>query len=241
MTTEFISKQTLKEKAEVFGVQLDETALDRFDTYAKMLVEWNEKINLTTITEPEDIVIKHFVDSISVLGTVDMPQGASFIDVGTGAGFPGLALLIARPDLKVTLLDGTKKRLMVLEDILENIGLSAIIVHARAEEAGRNPEYREMYDYSCARAVSNLASLSEFCLPFVKVDGTFISMKSQRADEELDDARKAIHVLGGKLESKNTFELDGAGERSIILIKKVSRLCDKYPRPATKISSKPIK
>lgn len=241
MANEFISKQTLKQKAAHFGVELDDITLDRFDTYAKMLVEWNEKINLTTITQPEDIVIKHFVDSITVLAKVDIAQGASIIDVGTGAGFPGLALLIARPDLKVTLLDGTKKRLMVLEDILENIGLEASIVHARAEEAGRNPEYREQYDYACARAVSNLASLSEYCLPFVKIDGTFISMKSMRADEEIQEARKAFHVLGASLEDKITFELEGAGERTIILIKKISRLCDKYPRLGTKISTKPIK
>lgn len=241
MANEFISKQTLKEKAAQYGIILNETALDRFDIYAKMLVEWNEKINLTVITQPEEIVIKHFVDSITVLNSVDIPQGASIIDVGTGAGFPGLALLIARPDLKVTLLDGTKKRLMVLEDILKNIGLTAQIVHARAEEAGRNAEYREQYDFACARAVSNLASLSEYCLPFVKIDGMFISMKSMRADEEIQEAKKAIHVLGANFESKNTFELEGAGERTIILIKKTSRLCDKYPRVATKISTKPIK
>lgn len=237
----FISKKLLKEKALEFGVLLDENALNRFDTYAKLLVEWNEKINLTAIIEPDEIVIKHFVDSLTVFSAVDIPIGAKVIDVGTGAGFPGVAMLIARPDLDVTLLDSTNKKLTVIRDILDNIGLEANIVHKRAEEAGQSKDFRECYDFATARAVSNLRDLSEYCLPFVKVGGTFISMKSAKADEEIEEGKKAISVLGGKIDEKRTFLLEEAGERTIILIKKFSSTSAKYPRPSAKMTKNPIK
>lgn len=239
--SEFISKKLLKEKAEKYGVMLDDKALERFDIYAKLLVEWNEKINLTAITDPEEIVIKHFVDSLTVFSAVEIPQRAKIIDVGTGAGFPGVAMLIARPDLDVTLLDSTNKKLNVIRDILENIGLEANVVHKRAEEAGQSKDYREVYDFATARAVSNLRDLSEYCIPFVKVGGTFISMKSAKADDEIEEGKKAISVLGGKIEAKKTLELETAGERTVILIKKISSTSNKYPRPSAKIAKNPIK
>ncbi|MBQ7294572.1 MAG: 16S rRNA (guanine(527)-N(7))-methyltransferase RsmG [Clostridia bacterium] len=237
----FISKALLKEKAEMFHVKLDETALDRFETYAKLLVEWNEKINLTAITDPEGIVIKHFTDSLTIFSGVDIPEGAKVIDVGTGAGFPGLAMLIARPDLNMTLMDSTNKRLIVINDILEKTGLQADVVHSRAEEAGKKPEYREQYDFSTARAVTNLRDLAEYCMPFVKVGGSFVPMKAAKADEEIAEAKKAIKILGGEIADKKTFELFDAGERTIINVKKISSTPAKYPRPSAKMAKNPLK
>lgn len=222
------------------GVILDEKALERFDIYAKLLKEWNEKINLTAITDPEGITVKHFLDSLSLFKVADLPKGAKLIDVGTGAGFPGVALLIARPDLKITLLDSTGKKLKVIEDILFNMDLEAEILHARAEEAARKAEYREKFDFSTARAVANLRELSEYCLPFVKKGGTFISLKAAKAQEEIDGAKKAISLLGGEILKAESFELLDAGERNIILIKKISQTSPKYPRPSAKISKNPL-
>lgn len=241
MAETFILKDLLKEKAEMFHVKLDEQALERFDIYGKLLIEWNEKINLTAITDPEGVTIKHFLDSITIFSYVDIPEGAKVIDVGTGAGFPGLAMLIARPDLDITLMDSTKKRLMVIENILENIGLSANVVHSRAEDAGQNKLFREQYDFSTARAVTNLRDLAEYCLPFVKVGGSFIPMKSAKAQEEIAEGKKAIHVLGGQIIKQDTFELLDCGERTIINVKKISSTPAKYPRPSAKIAKNPIK
>ena len=179
--------------------------------------------------------------SLTIFSYVDIQEGAKVIDVGTGAGFPGLAMLIARPDLKMTLMDSTKKRLMVIEDILENIGLAANVVHSRAEEAGQNKAFREQYDFSTARAVTNLRDLAEYCLPFVKVGGSFIPLKSAKAQEEIAEAKKAIHILGGQIINQNTFDLLDCGERTIINIKKISSTPAKYPRPSAKIAKNPIK
>lgn len=241
MAETFILKDLLKETAEMFHVKLDETALERFDLYGKLLVEWNEKINLTAIIDPEGVTIKHFLDSITIFSYVDIPEGAKVIDVGTGAGFPGLAMLIARPDLQMTLMDSTKKRLTVIEDILEKIGLSADVVHSRAEEAGKKEEYREKYDFSTARAVTNLRDLAEYCLPFVKVGGSFVPMKSAKTQEEIAEGKKAIHVLGGQIAKVDTFDLLDCGERTIINVKKISSTPAKYPRPSAKIAKNPIK
>lgn len=238
---DFISKELLREKAEMFHVKLNDEALERFDIYARLLTEWNEKINLTAITEPSEIVIKHFVDSLTIFNVIDIPQGAKVIDVGTGAGFPGLVMKIARPDLDITLMDSTKKRLTVIEDILDNMGLETEIVHSRAEEAGKSAAYREKYDFATARAVTNLRDLSEYCLPFVKVGGFFVPMKAAKASEEIAEAEKAIKALGGKLMESKTFELFDCGERSIIKIKKISTTPAKYPRPSAKMAKNPIK
>lgn len=241
MAESFILKDLLKEKAELFHVKLDEQALERFDIYGKLLVEWNEKINLTAITDAEGVTIKHFLDSLTIFSYVDIPEGAKVIDVGTGAGFPGLAMLIARPDLDMTLMDSTKKRLMVIENILENIGLSARVVHSRAEEAGQNKAFREQYDFSTARAVTNLRDLAEYCLPFVKVGGSFIPMKSAKAQEEIAEGKKAIQIFGGEIIKQDTFNLLDCGERTIINVKKISSTPTKYPRPSAKIAKNPIK
>lgn len=236
----FIPLPLLKEKAETYGITLDEKALERFDIYGKLLVEWNEKINLTAITEPREIAIKHFLDCLTIFSKVDIKENAKIIDVGTGAGFPGVVMLIARPDLQMTLMDSLNKRLNVIKDILEKLGLEAEVVHSRAEDGGQNKAYREKYDFSTARAVSNLRDLSEYCLPFVRPGGSFIAMKAAKADEEIIQAQKAIRTLGGKIEEKHTFELEDAGERNIIVIKKVSSTPAKFPRPSAKIAKDPI-
>ena len=241
MDNNFISLKLLKKSALKFGIELDDIALNRFDTYARLLVEWNEKINLTAITEPDEIVIKHFTDSLTIFSYVDIPQGAKVIDVGTGAGFPGLAMLIARPDIELTLIDSTNKKLNVIRDILDDIGLSANVVHIRAEVAGQDNAFRQQYDFATARAVANLRDLSEYCLPFVKVGGSFISMKSAKTPEEIEQAETAIRVLGGKIEKIDSFDLFDCGERTIIYVKKISSTPGKYPRPSAKMAKFPIK
>lgn len=236
-----INKEVLHSGAAEYGVSLDETALDRFDHYAESLAETNKFLNLTAITDPEGIVTKHFLDSLAILSVIDPKAKAKCIDVGTGAGFPGSSLLIARPDLQMTLLDGTQKKLKFVDDTLQSVGLTANILHSRAEEAGQKKEYREQFDMVTARAVANLRELSEYCLPFVKVGGTFVAMKSQKTDEEIAEATNAIHLLGGKIGTIHTFTLGDAGERTLILIKKISQTPPKYPRPSAKIAKQPIK
>ena len=236
-----IQKEILKNGAAAFGAVLDNTALDRFNKYAERLIETNQHLNLTAITEPDEVVTKHFLDSLSILRFITPKANVKLIDIGTGAGFPGTSLLIARPDLQVTLLDSTKKKLYFIEETLAEIGLSAEFLHSRAEEAGQRSEYREQFDFATARAVANLRELCEYCLPFVKLGGTFIAMKSQKTEEELEGARNAIHLLGGKIEAVHTFSLADAGERTIILIKKLSHTPPKYPRPSAKIAKQPLR
>ncbi len=240
MDYEPLNREALRQQAALFHVKLDETALERFAVYARLLQEWNEKINLTAITATEEILVKHFLDSLTVLPLLELPEGAKLIDVGTGAGFPGLALLIARPDLKVTLLDSTKKKLNVLEDILAHLGLSATLLHARAEDAGRDPALREQFDAATARAVANLRELAEYCLPFVRVGGVFAAMKSANAEAELAEAKRALHLLAGKVGRVETFPLADAGTRTVILIQKNAPLSAKYPRPSAKIAKNPL-
>ena len=235
-----IDHSYLKDLAALLGVFLDDRALERFDLYAQKMCDWNEKINLTAITDPREICVKHFADSLSVLAKVEIPQGAKLIDVGTGAGFPGLALKIARPDLRVTLLDSTKKKLTVLEDISQTLELEVELLHKRAEEAGQSGDYREKFDIATARAVANLAVLSEYCLPFVRVGGRFLAMKSAKTQEELTGAKKAIGLLGGKVQTIHTLHLETAGERTIIELKKTSPTPAPYPRPSAKIARFPL-
>lgn len=236
----FISKELLINTAEKYNISLDDTAVEKFDIYAKMLVEYNKVMNLTGITEPDDIVIKHFIDSLTFLSYNRVPEGASLIDVGTGAGFPGVPLMIARPDLKVTLLDSTKKRLNFLSDVSRETNLQAEIIHARAEDGGKDETYREKFDFATARAVTNLRDLSEYCLPYVKVGGYFVAMKSAKAEEEISGAKKAIHILGGQIEEKHSFDLEDAGNRTIIKVKKICPTPTKYPRPSAKMAKFPL-
>lgn len=235
-----IDKLLLKNMASDMGIALSDESLDRFDKYAGMLVETNKTLNLTAITEPDEIVSKHFCDCLSLLKEVEIPQGARIIDVGTGAGFPGVVLLIARPDIKITLMDSTKKRLTFVESVVNELGLNADVVHFRAEEAGKNPAFRERFDFATARAVANMQTLSEYCLPFLKVGGLFAAMKGAKASAELDDAKGAIKLLGGKVEAAKEFTLPDCGERSILCVKKISQTPPKYPRPSAQIAKKPL-
>ena len=180
-------------------ISLSLSQLEQLDRYAQLLVEWNRKMNLTAITDPEGILIKHFLDSILPFTLVPLPQGALLIDVGTGAGFPAIPLLIWRPDLQITLLDSLKKRLTFLEAALSTCGLAAQVIHCRAEDGGRRPDLREQFDLATARAVANLRELSEYCLPYIKPGGMFYALKGGDAAAEIRGAEKAIHLLGGRL------------------------------------------
>ncbi|MBQ2755322.1 MAG: 16S rRNA (guanine(527)-N(7))-methyltransferase RsmG [Oscillospiraceae bacterium] len=238
-----IDKLSLKQKAAAIGVELDDTALARFDEYAAFLVDYNQNVNLTAITEPEDIVVKHFTDSLSLLPVIDPAQNAKIADVGAGAGFPSVPLLIARPDLKITMVDSSNKRVTFLNLLLEKLELTqsgSQAIHMRAEEAGASPKYREKFDFAVARAVANLRELSEYCIPLVKVGGTFASMKGAEIEEELAGAKNAIGTLGGKTERVEKFTLPNGDGRSVVVIKKISQTQTKYPRPSAKIAKKPL-
>lgn len=217
---------------------LNEKQLEQFDIYARLLVEWNEKMNLTAITEPDEIVIKHFADSLALLEHAQIPQGASVIDVGTGAGFPSLPLLIARPDIKLTMMDALNKRLTFLQAVLDECGLGAHLVHSRAEELGKNHDYREAYDLATARAVAPMNVLCEYCLPFVKVGGCFVALKG--SSDDVSPAENAIKTLGGELVSNVSYKLSNGDNRSIAVVKKLSHTSTKYPRNNKKISTKPL-
>lgn len=237
-----IDKELLRTLAEENEILLDDLALDRFDKYAELLIDWNEKINLTAITEPTEIVYKHFLDCLFLLNCTEFEEGCRVIDVGTGAGFPGLVLLIARPDLQMTLLDGTLKRLNVIQDILDQLGLKANVVHARAEEAGRNKQFREKFDIATARAVCNLRDLSELCLPFVEVGGVFVSMKGPDVMNEIKEGGEAaIEKLGGCILELIEYDLPDRGERSVVLVGKEEETPKQFPRTMGQIKKKPLK
>lgn len=219
-----------------FGLILDKTAIDRINTYGNMLVEWNEKMNLTAITEPEDVLYKHFLDCLLFFKNVEVPANAKVIDVGTGAGFPGMVLKIARPDIQLTLMDGLNKRLTFLDAVLQELNLTAKTVHMRAEEGGKNPAYREKYDIACARAVANLPVLCEYCIPFVKVGGQFVAMKGSAAKDELELASNAYKTLGCEKAKIICETLRENEARAFIISKKKSQTPPKYPRANGKIA-----
>lgn len=232
----------LKSETEKFGVSLDDKTLADFDRFAEMLVDWNSRINLTAITEPTEIVYKHFADSLTALAAVDVPKGASFIDVGTGGGFPGLPLIIARPDLHAVLLDSTKKKLMFVDYVIDKLEMNerGRTLHMRAEEAGIKIQLRNRFDFSFSRAVANLRELSEYCLPLTKVGGTFVALKGAKAMEEIAEAKEAIKILGGEIQEVKKFILGDMGERYLVVIKKVSLTPPKYPRASAKIAKEPL-
>lgn len=232
-------KASLISAAAEFSITLDSAQAEQFNTYADLLVEWNKVMNLTAITEPEDIVMKHFVDSLLLFKAYDVPENATLIDVGTGAGFPGLPVKIFRPDVRVTLLDSLQKRLNFLEAVSNTAQCETKRIHARAEDAGREPALRESYDIACARAVAAMPNLCEYCLPFVKKGGVFIAMKGPGLDEELAAAERALRILGGKLESTHSFTLPDGSERKIAVIRKTKPTPPNYPRPAAKMKKQP--
>lgn len=235
-----INYELLGRELKQIGIELDDYGLDRFDQYAERLVRWNEKVNLTAITDPDEIVIKHFVDSLYILKFIKMSPNQSLVDVGSGAGFPGLPLLIANPQLEVTFVDSVNKKLSFIKDALNNAGLMANIINSRAEELGRNSDFRESFDYVTARAVAPLRVLAEYCLPLVKPDGFFVSMKGSNGLQELADAENAIKTLGGEVAKTAEYTLPNGDPRSIIIVRKISQTPTKYPRKTKKIETKPL-
>lgn len=235
-----INFDLLKNEAKKIGVDLDEYGLNRFDSYAERLVRWNDHINLTAITEPDEIVIKHFLDSLCVLNYVSMKNGEKLVDIGSGGGFPGLPLLIANPEIDVNFVDSIGKKLGFIKDVLRITGLVGSITHNRAEEIGRDSKYREQYDYATARAVAPLNKLCEYALPLVKVGGLFISLKGPGIQQELNEAKTAIEKLGGELAKAVEYKLPNGDSRSLVIIKKISQTATKYPRKTKKIDTKPL-
>lgn len=218
------------------GITIDENQAERLVRLCDFMVEYNQNVNLTSITEFTEVVVKHFVDSVLPFFMVDIPQGSSFIDVGTGAGFPALPLLIVRPDLKGTLCDSLNKRCVYLEKVCAEVGISAKIIHARSEELGRKK--RECFDFATARAVAAMPVLAEYCIPFVRVGGRFIALKS--VNEDIDGAVGAITKLGGEIEFTKDYELPNRDKRRLAVIKKISQTPTKYPRNSANISKKPL-
>lgn len=233
--------EKMQEKSKDLGVRFSVKQTEQFFEYMNLLIEWNEKMNLTAITEPDEIILKHFIDSITILK--ELEDGSKLVDVGTGAGFPGIPLSIMNPTLKITLVDSLNKRLIFLQEVVNKLKLENIeIVHARAEEFGQNKKYREQFDISTSRAVANLATLSEYLIPLVKVGGKVISMKAAEAKQELNEAKKAIEVLGGTVEKVDEFNLPQSDiGRTVIIIRKNKITPNKYPRKPGTPSKEPIK
>ncbi len=226
-----------------FGVVLSKEQMDQFLKYYELLVEWNGFMNLTAITDYDEVMKKHFVDSLSLIKTFDITKQVKVIDVGTGAGFPGLALKIAYPNLQVTLLDSLNKRINFLNEVISRLGLKGVeAVHGRAEDFAKPDKLRGKFDLCVSRAVANMSTLSEYCLPFVKVGGEFISYKSEKISDELEAAKKAITILGGEYVKSVEFTLpDTDIYRNLVVIRKIKESPKKYPRKAGLPSKEPLK
>lgn len=221
------------------GIMLTDKQIQQFMVYYEMLVEKNKVMNLTAITEFDEVIEKHFLDSLQIAKYVDL-NGKKLIDIGTGAGFPGIPLKIAFPELEVVLLDSLNKRIKFLDEVIHELGLKDVqTLHGRAEDYGKNADYREQFDFCVSRAVANLSSLSEYCIPYVKKEGYFIPYKSGNIDEELQNANKAVFLLGGKLEKVEKFALEDS-QRSFVFIKKINITAKKYPRKAGLPTKEPL-
>ena len=233
----------LTEKVKELSIVLNDKQIQQFEQYYNILVEWNKVMNLTAITEYEEVVEKHFLDSLTIVNAIHVKKIETLIDVGTGAGFPGITLKIAFPHLKVTLLDSLNKRIKFLNEVINLLELNDIkAIHGRAEDYAKQAEYREQYDICVSRAVANLATLSEYCLPYVKVDGLFVPYKSGEIDEELKSSEKAVSILGGKVEEVVKFQLPGTDiGRSFVKIHKIKETKKKYPRKAGMPTKEPLK
>ena len=219
---------------------LTDLMIEQFEKYAELLIEWNQKMNLTAIVEMREIAVKHFLDSLLVFDTYDIPNGATVIDIGTGAGFPGVPLKIVRPDLKVTLLDSLNKRLKFLDFLLSSLKIDAQLVHFRAEDAAKNTDFRENFDVVVARAVAPLNILLEYCVPFVKINGVFLALKGSNVNYELKNSQNAQKCLNVKVINLKNFSLADEDDRSIVVFKKLTKVSNIYPRHSSKISKKPL-
>lgn len=233
-------KEELLNKAKMINIELSEEQVNQFYAYMKMIQEWNEKINLTAILEPKEMILKHFIDSITILG--DIKGNAKIVDVGTGAGFPGIPIKIVRPDTEIILLDSLNKRINFLNNVIEELKLNRIkAVHSRAEEFGINNQYRESFDVAVSRAVAPMNILLEYLLPAVKFGGICICMKGPEIDEEIKKSKNALDVLGGKIEKIQKIELVNSGnERTLIRVRKTKITPNKYPRNPGTPSKKPL-
>ncbi len=232
-----MNKELLLQGANALGLSIGSNQWEQFAAYSALLKEWNEKMNLTAIVDDDGIAIKHFLDSILPLAHIDFPEGASLADVGTGAGFPGLPIKIVRPDFQVTLIDALNKRVKFLETVCDALHLSGVsCIHGRAEDLGKDKDYREQFDVLTSRAVANLKVLCEYCLPFVKVGGVFVALKAQEVEEELLTAKPMIGTLGGKVEQVIDAPLPQTDMmRKLVVIRKVAPTPSQFPRRANKI------
>ncbi len=222
------------------GIELTNSQLNAFETYYDMLIDRNKVMNLTAITEFDEVMDKHFLDSVYLFRSIELKADYKLIDIGTGAGFPGIPLKIVFPELKITLLDSLNKRVGFLNDVIDELNLNDIeAIHGRAEDIARDKAYRASYDIAVSRAVANLSTLSEYCLPFVKIGGKFVSYKSGDCADEVDNAKAAIHLLGGKINKIDEFSYSN-NSRSFIVIDKVMNTSNKYPRKAGLPSKKPL-
>ncbi len=235
-----ISKELLLKGCNELNIDISTESVDRLDKYAEMLIDYNEKVNLTAITNPDDIVNKHFVDSLCLTKYVDLKDGIKLCDVGTGAGFPGAVMLIYNPKLKVTLFDSVNKKLDFIRFLVKELGLEAEIVTTRAEEAGKNNLYREKFDVVTARAVASLNVLSEYCIPLVKTGGVFAPLKAVLTDEEEHRGLCAAGTLGAKMWQKDIYSIPDGSKREIIIFEKNLPTLPKFPRNAAQISKKPL-
>ena len=232
--------ETVKKWCSENNIEISDMQLKQFEKYAALLKEWNEKMNLTAITDDEGIAVKHFIDSISILKFCSLDKKEKLIDIGTGAGFPGIPLKIMRPEIKLTLLDSLNKRLVFLETVCKELGIDAEMIHARAEEGSQKKELRENFDIAISRAVANLPALCEYCIPYVKNGGYFISMKGPDGDKELKQAEKAMDILGGKLSRTEILSLPDDSRRTVIFISKNKNTPMAYPRRGQKINKNPL-
>lgn len=237
------SYDLMKQYAEKFNIIIDEEKIDKFRRYAALIKEWNEKINLTAITDEDGIIKKHFIDSISVLESNVIKRGMKIIDIGTGAGFPGIPLKIIMPESEILLVDSLNKRICFLNEVISLLGLHGIqAVHGRAEEMARKPVQREKFDIAVSRAVANMTVLAEYCIPFVKTGGYFIAMKGPSSESEIEESKTAINILGGKI--KNVVEtsmLQPDMNHRLVIVEKIKSTMGKYPRNAGQIEKKPLR